>query len=110
MHLTRTDKERLESIRCLITENVAVHFRIEELAAKAFMSRSNLVKKYKAYFHISLYAYLLQLRLDSAKALLGETDDPIRTVARRCGFKHPCNFTIAFREMFGVTPRQYRKS
>ncbi|RYY19349.1 MAG: AraC family transcriptional regulator [Chitinophagaceae bacterium] len=110
MHISDDDQINLEKLQDIIRRNLAAHYSIEELASIALMSRSNLIKKYKFYFGISLYAQLQQLRLSLAKELLENTSQSIKLIAKKCGYRHACNFSNAFRELEGVTAKAWRDS
>jgi transcriptional regulator GlxA family with amidase domain len=47
--------------------------------------------------------------LKEAHRLLVETTLPIQQIALRVGYPQATNFTTAFRERFGVSPRQLRR-
>lgn len=57
----------------------------------------------------SLYAYLREYRLQTAQKLLTETDASIAEIAHRVGYENPNKFSSAFRQIFGMTPTEYRK-
>lgn len=48
------------------------------------------------------------MRLRSGAELLRATDQPIKTVASRCGFSSPSHFSSAFSEHFQASPANYR--
>lgn len=54
-------------------------------------------------------AYLMQLRLEQAAALLTRTDMAVADAAEMLGFKDPNYFVRAFRKYMGKTPMRYRK-
>ena len=56
----------------------------------------------------SLYAYLREYRLQTAQKLLTETDASIAEIAHRVGYENPNKFSSAFRQVFGMTPTEYR--
>ncbi|OCT16888.1 hypothetical protein A8709_00810 [Paenibacillus pectinilyticus] len=51
--------------------------------------------------------YLTEVRINRAKELLLQTDDPLREIARRVGFKDEYYFSRKFRHETGMTPKQY---
>ncbi|MEC0226164.1 AraC family transcriptional regulator [Paenibacillus alba] len=51
--------------------------------------------------------YLTEVRINRAKELLLQTDDPLREIARRVGFKDEYYFSRKFRHEMGMTPKQY---
>ena len=54
--------------------------------------------------------YVNLYRLELAARMLKGTDDPIQTVAERCGIENAAYFAKQFKDRFHVTPRQYRLS
>lgn len=50
--------------------------------------------------------YLIQQRLDRAEMLLRESKYSVAEVATMVGYGHLGNFAKAFKQRFGITPRQ----
>ena len=57
---------------------------------------------------ISLYRYITQRRLIAAKLLIGE-NHPLEEVARRVGFLDYSTFYRAFKQEYGISPRQFAR-
>ncbi len=55
-------------------------------------------------------AYLFELRMDCAKALLSGTNDKIKEVACRSGFNDYHYFSKSFKKVNGCSPAEYRKN
>ena len=81
----------------------------EGLADKMCMSQSQLNRKLKSITGYNTSSYILQIRMEKAQRLLASTELPIGEVAVKCGFEDQSHFTRAFKQMFGITPSQYRK-
>jgi len=56
----------------------------------------------------SYRAVLQRAKFDAARELLKEPDVKITDVAFETGFQHPPHFSRFFRQLAGVTPREYR--
>lgn len=58
-----------------------------------------------------LQAWLLQRRLESARAALTRSDrvEPIGNIAHRLGFSDASHLSRAFRQRYGLSPRDYRR-
>lgn len=82
---------------------------VEEMAAKAYMSPSYFSKQFRERIGFSPYEYLLAIRLDKAKELLLQTDDPIQEVAYKTGFNSASNFIYFFKKETGISPLKFRK-
>lgn len=57
---------------------------------------------------ISLKQYILQIKMERAKADLSETAEPVSQIAFRLGFTDAHNFSNAFRKVTGLSPSEYR--
>ena len=53
-------------------------------------------------------AYLLALRINKAKKLLGNSDRPVAEVAQLTSFRDYRFFSRTFKQETGLTPSQYR--
>jgi AraC-like DNA-binding protein len=56
----------------------------------------------------SIGAWISEMRMARARALLEQTDLPIADVGERCGYQDPGYFARAFRRMHGVSPLAWR--
>ena len=56
----------------------------------------------------TLRQYIIAYRLKLAKRLLDESAKSINEIAEECGFNDPSYFTKTFRNIFGMTPKEYR--
>ena len=83
---------------------------LDALAHAAAMSRYHFIRCFKTEVGSTPYAYLQQVRLQSAAALLRDTSRSITDIALDCGFTSPSRFSSAFRQRFGCTPSAYRPS
>jgi AraC-like DNA-binding protein len=81
---------------------------IEELAELCGISSRHLMRGFKKSSGMTLYSFIEEIRLERAKALLIDTDTPMKVISWQLGFTHPSNFTIAFKRAMGVTPSAYR--
>ena len=59
---------------------------------------------------MTLTEYLSDRQYEKSRRLLRETDDPIETVAVRCGFATASSFPRFFKKKSGMAPRVYRQS
>ena len=66
--------------------------------------------QFKAYTGMTFKQYLLDLRFSFAKKLLVHTDLSIQQIADKCGFRDYSYFASSFKELFHMTPKQYRES
>ncbi len=81
---------------------------VENLAARAAMSRSAFAARFRAAFGSAPAEYLAGVRMDLAKAMLGEPGASVSDVARRLGYGSDEGFSRAFRRHTGTTPSAWR--
>lgn len=67
-------------------ENYGQNQTLSNLASMTSLSVSQFCKRFKAIFAITPHAYLVDLRLDRAGELLRDTNMPVATIAKDCGF------------------------
>ncbi len=97
---------------------LAVHFLhghykeqvgLPEAAEAAGLNPSYLSYIFKQELGIGFSAYLLNLRMEHAKALLCSTNEKVKNVAAQSGFNDYHYFSKAFKKNTGVSPADYRK-
>lgn len=92
-------------------EYVEVHLEheltIEDLAAVSGLSPYHFARTFKRSTGFSPYHYVLRRRTELAKQLLAAGKVPLSDVARACGFGSQSHFSARFREVTGLTPRQF---
>ncbi|MFF1902910.1 GlxA family transcriptional regulator [Kitasatospora sp. NPDC058218] len=79
-----------------------------DLAEHAGISVSSLNRRFRARTGVSAPQYLLRLRLDRARELLTQTEEPVERVAALSGFASAASLRQHFSRLTGTTPRAYR--
>jgi len=79
------------------------------LADKMAMSISQLSRKINGITGYSTISYVLQLKLNKAKKMLGNNNIPVTEVSDACGFCDSSYFSRVFKKEFGVSPSHYQK-
>lgn len=82
---------------------------VRELGARAGLSRSVFAQRFTTLVGRPPLAYLTWWRMTVAAGLLRETDAPLSTVARRCGYSSEFAFAKTFKREFGVAPGAHRR-
>lgn len=113
-HLERSSQE-ISSISAIkapveyIRKNYHQDISIEELAKLAFLSISALERRFKKHLSKTPKRFINEIRLENARRLLIETQQPIMEIAYQCGFSEHSYFSKQFKAFFGVLPSQLRK-
>ena len=98
--------ELLDRINGYIEQHYARHITIDELARQFFVSNSTISHLFKQKMGVSLYRYITQRRLIAAKALITQKV-PMEEIAHMVGFVDYSTFYRAFKQEFGISPRQF---
>ncbi|HRQ87665.1 MAG TPA: AraC family transcriptional regulator [Bacteroidia bacterium] len=107
--LKARDISRLDKVLGYLRRNKAGKVALEHVAAVAKMSPKSFCRFFKANTGKTLVEYVHELRIGEACRQLLETDLPVSEIAFECGFNNLSNFNRRFREIKGVTPRDYRR-
>ena len=94
--------------RCLdyIDRHLHEPVRLADLAEVAGLSEDYLSKLFKKHVGKTVRDYIMEQRLEAAKAMLRGKCDPKR-IAYDLGFCSQTYFIACFRKAYGITPRQY---
>ena len=100
----------IEAVETIIEDNLLnPNFGTQGLADALFIHRVHLFRKLKDLTGLSPTTYIRYYRLEKGKELLLTTNKSISQIAYEVGFKDPAHLTNAFRERYGITPREARK-
>lgn len=91
-----------------IADNYESDLSLAELARVAGMSTFHFAREFKRTTGTTPHQYLINFRVERAKALLTESEIPLVEVSSRAGFSHQSHFTRLFRRLTGMTPQSYR--
>ena len=104
-----TTRLPLREIPIYVLENLNRDLSVATLAARVSMSPRNFSRVFTQEFRKSPAGFVEELRLDTAKRLLDESDKSLDEVAADCGFRTADQLGRAFRRRFGVTARNRRQ-
>ena len=93
-----------------IEQNFQRDISIEEIAEVCGLNRSYFGKVFRGAVGESPQAYLLHYRMARATQLLKETRLSIGEIAREVSYDNQLHFSRAFKNVHGVSPREYRAS
>ena len=93
-----------------IEQNFQRDISIEQIAAVCGLNRSYFAKVFRDAVGESPQAYLLHYRMARAAQLLKETRLPIGEIAAQVNYPNQLHFSRAFKNVHGVSPREYRQT
>ena len=92
----------------LMESNIEEPLTTDEIARHVCVSRRQLERIFKQYLNSVPSQYYLELRLNRARQMLQQTSKSIIQIGLSCGFSSGPHFSSAYRNCFGVTPREDR--
>ena len=101
--------EVVDAVLHYINEHFNEPLTLDDLAARFFISKYHLLRKFDAQVGTTVHRYILQKRLINAKQLLAGGVLP-NEVCQYCGFGDYANFYRAFKAEYSQTPRQFVQS
>jgi AraC family transcriptional regulator len=101
-HVLRRIIERMRCFSCDLS--------LQALANESGYSRVHFVRMFRAATGYSPHNYLLNLRLERARELLGNPSISLIDIALDCGFSSHSHMSRLFHKSVGVTPSAYRRS
>ena len=104
----RDEDPIIKKVHQYVTEHIAESLSIEQLASAISVSRRTFSRVFSKHAKVTPSAFVEQVRIDTARKLLEETDAPLKTVAFQCGFHNATQMRMTFARRLAVTPKQYR--
>src|SRR6185437_4180237 len=92
-----------------IAEHLGGDLSVATLAEQAGMSERSFVRRYHRATGETPARAVEQIRVEAARQMLGETKEPIKRVASRCGFGSEETMRRSFLRRLGATPQAYRE-
>lgn len=111
-HAPRASEARrklVDRAKIVLASDLARRWTLAEIAAEVGGSPVYLTQSFQQVEGLPLYRYQLRLRLARALDLLAERDD-LTALGLELGFSSHSHFTAAFREAYGRTPSEFRRS
>ncbi|QYR22963.1 AraC family transcriptional regulator [Paenibacillus sp. sptzw28] len=113
MHALRdsySNRAVIGDIRNYIEENFAnPDLSLDYLSEKFQLNAKNVSKMFKEEFGENFVDFLIGLRMNSAKRMLTETHKSMQEISLEVGYYNYNSFNRAFKNVVGLSPRDYRK-
>jgi AraC family transcriptional regulator len=100
--------ERTLRARDYIDSNFRHAINLKDISQAALMSDNYLLKYFRQVMGVTPHQYIINKRLELAKALLTQTDMMIKDVVLSVGFEDASSFIRLFKFKFKQTPMQFR--
>jgi AraC family transcriptional regulator len=100
---------RLRKIKELVHAKIGDDLSLDEMAQAVGLSTAHFARMFRKSTGATPHQFVLRQRLERAKTMLRARDARVLDVAVACGFKTQQHFAQVFRDLWGVSPTDYRK-
>jgi AraC family transcriptional regulator len=100
---------QLNQVLDYIEAGLAEDIKLADLAELLEISPFHFGRMFKQSTGSSPHQYVIQQRVERVKRLLKQTDQAIIDIALDCGFNSHSHLSKQFRQVTGVTPREFRR-
>jgi len=105
----RTNQVRLQIMMQYIQEHFSESILLEDVAKVVHIGKSSALQIFHQGIRQSPIAYLIQYRLKQSALLLTGTEKKVSVIAEETGFESAGYFCRKFKELYGISPLDYRK-
>ena len=99
----------VDRVKLVLASDLARRWTLAEIAAEVRGSPVYLTQVFQQVEGLPLYRYQLRLRLARALDLIAQYDD-LTALSLDLGFSSHSHFSASFRQMYGRSPSEFRKS
>ncbi|KGX30803.1 helix-turn-helix domain protein [Burkholderia pseudomallei MSHR2138] len=92
-----------------LVEHYAENVSVKDMAAITCLSETYFLKAFRDTIGQTPYHYLQQIRLNTARDLLRNSDTSVADVASACGYGSASHFCVEFARHVGITPGRFRR-
>lgn len=103
-----TQETRLRDILNFMHNHYAEKITLDDIAAAAFISKSEVLRCFKNIIGQSPIGYLKNYRLRNAVYMIQNTSYSINTICELCGFDDHSYFSKSFKNIYGCSPRDFK--
>ena len=113
VRIAKANQERSPLVRACV-DYVETHIferiRVKDIADEAGYTENYISRCFKAEMGLSLFEYINQQKIETAKAILKDNTISIAELSDRLSFSNPSYFSAVFKKVTGLTPVEYQRN
>ena len=98
----------LDSVIDYISSHYYEDINLDTLAKKTTMSKQHFIRSFTKKYKTTPIKYLNSFRITTAQRLLESNTMNVSNVSKSCGFNNSTHFSRAFKEVTGMSPKEYQ--
>lgn len=99
--------EKIQKAKNILISKMAEPLSLSELANVSNLSLQNLKDGFKQVYGETVFAYLLNYKMEFARKLLASKKYNVAEISFEIGYSTPSHFIAAFKKKYGTTPKKY---
>ena len=103
------NNDRIKQALSFIKSNYNNQITLSDISKECYLSEGETIRLFNKYIGDSPINYLIKYRINVATTMLLNEDMSITDIATSTGFSSSNYFTIAFKKITGMTPKEYKK-
>lgn len=107
---SRKNAKVVESIIRILEQHYDGAITIEELARQVYLTPNYISNIFKESVGESIIDYLTKVRMKHAARMLQDETTKIYEIAEKTGYNSTSYFSVVFKGMYGMSPKDYRDS
>lgn len=104
-----SEQKYMDKAIAFIRENYYKDLNLAVVSNYISLNYSYFSHMFKEYTGQNFVDYLKMVRIEKSRELLRETDQKVFEISEKVGYKNPKQFARVFREIEGVSPKEYRE-
>ena len=105
---TQRKQDLLERIGTYVEANLHRRVTLQEISGEFKVSVSTVTQLFQKRANTTFHQYLTHCRMEAAQELI-RSGVPLEEVGRQVGYTDHSSFYRAFRQTFGVSPREFKQ-
>jgi AraC-like DNA-binding protein len=106
----QTNLEKAEAMACYVARNYTSRIQVKDIAGCVELHPDYAATLFRKTFGTTLNVLITRHRIAHAQRQLVTSDERIVNIAQDSGFDSLSRFNRAFKQLAGMTPREYRKT
>lgn len=106
--LVAIDDPKISAAVTFIQDNACRGISVQDVLAKVPMARTQLERQFRKLLGRTPREQIERVRMEKVKDLLVRSSLPISAIAENAGYEYPEYLTVAFKRIFGESPRDFR--
>ena len=99
----------LNNAKAYIEKYYMKDISLDEISMIAGYSKSHFSRTFKEKMGVNFSRYLVQVRIENAEKLLTSSNQSIYDISTEVGFNDYSYFSKAFKDTYGLSPKEYRR-